>query len=105
MANLQPKQIINIESKDFTPLKNYLLIKPEIPQKEEKSQSGIVTVISKTLVESRPCTGIVIKSSNKKILIDDYVIFPSTDGLDCKFVDGDFILLRLQSVIGYKRNV
>ena len=33
MANLQPKQIINIESKDFTPIEKYLLIKAEIPEK------------------------------------------------------------------------
>lgn len=104
MANLQPKQIINIESKDFTPLKGYVLIKPEIPKREEKTDSGIITTISKTLVESRPCTGIVIKSNNKKILENDYVIFPSTDGLDCQFLDGEFELLRVQSIIGYKRN-
>ena len=48
MANLQPKQIINIESKDFTPLKGYVLIKPEIPKREEKTDSGIITTISKT---------------------------------------------------------
>lgn len=103
MANLQPVQIINLNSQDFTPLKGYLLIKPEIPKKEEKSASGIITTISKTLVESRPCTGTVLKSSNKKILDGDYVVFPSTDGIDCKFLDGDFMLLRIQSIIGYYR--
>lgn len=104
MANLQPKQIINIESKDFTPIEKYLLIKAEIPEKEEKTASGFVINVNKTLIESRPCTGTVIKSKNNEIKEGYYVIFPSTDGIDCKFLDGEFMLLRAESVIGYKIN-
>ena len=57
--------------------------------------------ISKSMVDSRPVTGTIISiGENSEYKKGDTVVFPSTDGLDFKFDDGQFLILKIESLIG-----
>lgn len=104
-------QEIKMLSKDFQPLQEYLLIKPDKTSNEEMTTSGILITHQKSIT-MRPCSGVVLaKGPNcENVEVGDYVVFPDTDGIDVKFEDSDplidysqFMLLRYKSVIGKKK--
>ena len=94
-------QIMSGNSENFVAGKKYCLVKPVIPNPVEESKSGIVIGLSKTLMDSRPVTGTIISiGENSEYNKGDTVVFPSTDGLDFKFDDGQFLILKIESLIG-----
>ena len=55
------------------------------------------------MIDGRPTTGTIVSvGKSDKYKPGDFVVFPSTDGLDFKFTDGQFLILRLESLIGKK---
>ena len=94
-------QTISIMSTEFQPLPEYLLVEPETLEKEEKTQSGIVIGIQRSVVD-RPSCGKIIKAGTNDLGLEenDYIVWPSTDGIDAEFTDGKFLLLKVKSVIG-----
>ena len=94
-------QTISIKSTEFQPLPEYLLVEPETLEKEEKTQSGIVIGIQRSVVD-RPSCGKIIKAGTNDLGLkeNDYIVWPSTDGIDAEFTDGKFLLLKVKSVIG-----
>lgn len=100
-------QEIKINSTEFKPLNDYLLVKVELFDEFEKSNGGILIYNEKSCLQ-RPGSGIAISCGEncKEIEDGDYVVFPNTDGIDVKFNDSDdknkFLLLRYASVIGKK---
>lgn len=94
-------QTISIKSTEFQPLPEYLLVEPEALEKEEKTQSGIVIGIQRSVVD-RPSCGKIIKAGTNDLGLEenDYIVWPSTDGIDAEFTDGKFLLLKVKSVIG-----
>jgi len=97
-----PKQIVDIESKQFKPKKEYLLIKPAKLDSEKTLDSGLVIPVSTKGALDRPTFGevIAVGSDIEDIKEGEYILWPATDGLDFEFNDGDFMLLRYASVIG-----
>lgn len=100
---MKPNHFIDMQSSDFECFSKYVLVDPVEPEKEEKTESGLVVSLTKTLIDSRPCTGTVVVSGDDKIKKGDFVVFPTTDGLDCQFNDGVFMLLKVESLIGRKK--
>lgn len=102
------QQEIKINSNEFKPLNDYLLVKVDNFDEFEKSNGGILIYNQKSCLQ-RPGSGIAISCGGncKEIEDGDYVVFPSTDGIDIKFNDSDddnkFLLLRYASVIGKKQ--
>ena len=107
-------QEIKLKSNEFQPRAEYILIKPELPDKDKevKTQSGIIIGQVKKSVTDRPMSGTVIAVGSTIVDIKegDYVIYPNTDGLDLKFEDSDplieeaqFVLLREKSVLGKRK--
>lgn len=96
-------QRINIESKEFMAQDEYILVKPFDTLKEETSAGGIVLQVEETAL-SRPTHGKVISVGSGVDAIDneDEVFWPETDGLDLKFNDGEFVLLRQKSIVGVR---
>ena len=94
-------QTISIKSTEFQPLPEYLLVEPETLEKEEKTQAGIVIGIQRSVVD-RPSCGKIIKAGTNDLGLEenDYIVWPSTDGIDAEFTDGKFLLLKVKSVIG-----
>ena len=93
---------INLKSTDFKPMKEYALIKTEKLDTAVKSESGIVIEMRRSSLE-RPCSGTVIAvddDNEYNIRVDDFVVYPNTDGIDVKMLDGEFTLLRIKSIIG-----
>lgn len=89
------------KSTNFKPFKEYCLIKPKIPEQEEVSNSGIVIEMKKDVINSRPSCGEVLSTGDsEKVSVGDVVVFPNTDGIDVKMEDGDYIILRIESIIG-----
>lgn len=105
-------QEIKLNSNEFQPRAEYILVKPELPESEIKTASGIILGTVKKSPTNRPMSGTVIAvgSAITDIKEGDYVIYPNTDGLDLKFLDSDpaveeaqFVLLRDKSVLGKKK--
>lgn len=104
-------QEIKMLSKDFQPLQEFLLVKPDETSNEEMTDGGILITHQKSIT-MRPCSGVVLAKGPgcENIEVGDYVVFPDTDGIDVKFEDSDtlidysqFMLLRYKSVIGKKK--
>ena len=97
-------QRININSNEFAAQDEYILVEPFDTQKEETTSGGIVLQTEITSL-SRPTHGKVISIGTGvgKITTDDEVFWPETDGLDLKFNDGKFVLLRQKSIVGVRR--
>ena len=97
-------QRINIESAEFIAQDDYVLVKPFDTQKEETTAGGIVLQTEITAL-SRPTHGKVISIgpnvTSRDLLYE--VFWPETDGLDLKFNDGEFVLLRQKSIVGVRR--
>lgn len=101
-------QEIKMNSSEFKPMKEFLLVKPQEVNHVEKTSSGIIISSEKSILH-RPNSGTVLAVGEEvnTVSVGDYVVFPDTDGIDVKFLDSvenepNFLLLRLNSVIGKK---
>ena len=98
-------QTVNIKSTEFQPTNDFILIRPEQEPPEKVSDGGIIMLNNKTSVVERPSSGVVIATGEeaKNVEIGAFLMFPMTDGLDIEFTDGEFMLLRYESIIGFKK--
>lgn len=98
------KQKVYVNSFEFEPRNKLILVKPGELKKEEVSASGIVMSIRKESVIDRPSFGkiIAVGESVDSYNVNDEVFWPIADGIDFEFLDGDFMLLKAESVIGKK---
>lgn len=100
-------------SKDFKPLNNNILVKPTTTASDDEvSELGIIIKLSqnKSIVEDRPTKGIVVSKGPKvkEINTGDEVFWHIASGADIQFLDEgtkgvDFIILREESILGYRR--
>lgn len=104
-------QQIKMNSTEFQPLADYVLVKPDKVCLDEVSNLGII-IQHKQSVTNRPCSGVVLATGPDCVNLTkgDYIVFPDTDGIDVKFLDSDnsedgiqFMLLRFKSIIGRQR--
>jgi len=100
------KQKILIKSSDFQCIHDYVLVKPEKEPSETISEGGIVMLTGKKSAIDRPTSGVIISFGleAKECRLGLFVAWPSTDGIDIEFNDGEFVLLREKSILGYKIN-
>lgn len=101
-------QRVYVQSTEFQPSPELMLIKPEGFKKEEVSASGIVIGIRKESVIDRPSFGTIIaigNAVNEAVGVNegDVIFWPTADGIDLEFDDGLFLLLRSGSIIGKKK--
>ena len=100
-------QQVNLESTEFQPKNEYLLVNPEALEKgEKKTDSGLIIALAQnTSSLIRPTSGKVVAVGKdiEDIKEGDFVMWPGTDGLDIEFTDGLFVLLRYKSVIGSRK--
>jgi co-chaperonin GroES (HSP10) len=99
-------QRVYIESEEFKPQNDFILVKPQEFKEEETTTSGIV--LSQAKDQSgmeRPTAGITVAIGDEVegIVKDDFIMWPNTDGLNIEFNDGEFLLLRAKSIIGTKK--
>ena len=97
------KQFINMKSNEYCALDKYALVKVDEQSTEEITNSGIVVSTRRSVLD-RPCYGTVvaIAKNEKGVEKGDMVVWPNTDGIDAEFLDGDFLILKLDSIIGKK---
>lgn len=97
-------QRLYIDSTEFQPTKGLVLIKTIQLKKEETSSSGIILSIRKESVIERPTAGEVIAiGTDCKTAQPGLVVFwDMTSGLDLEFNDGEFILIRDETIVGTK---
>jgi len=101
-------QRVYLESKEFLPTKGLFLVKPVEFNKMETTESGIVfSVNSHKSVHERPTSGEVVALGDdvENVKIGDVVLWPMTDGINIEFNDGEFLLLKEDSLIGFKKEV
>lgn len=97
------RQKVNLESKDFQPRENSILVTYKEPEKEVKSETGIVLEMQRSTLE-RPIQGKVVQKGTSEDLdwidIGEEVVWTMTDGVLMEMNDGLFLLLRETSVLG-----
>lgn len=100
-------QRVYVKSTEFQPQQDLILVKVVELHQEEKSASGLIISIKKESVINRPTSGEVISIGSKveNVQIGDFVFWPTADGIDFEFDDGNFLLLRDVSIIGTKKKV
>jgi co-chaperonin GroES (HSP10) len=105
---MENAQKIDMKSSEFQPKNKFILVDPVPLEKgEETSESGIVIAIKQNAsVFDRPTIGKVIATGAdvSDMNVGDTIVWPKTDGIDLAFDDGEFILLRDESVIGFKKS-
>jgi co-chaperonin GroES (HSP10) len=99
------KQVIDLNSNNFTPADQYILVKPNKDKTEKYTKSGIIVPVKKKSALDRQTIGKIVAVSeelkSKGLLHDDIsVMWPNTDGIDIEFNDGEFVLLRYKSIFG-----
>lgn len=96
-------QQINLNSTELSCQEGHLLVKPIFPETQEVSESGIVIQMRKPMIDARPCCGEVVNSGSTDFNSGDFVVFPTTDGIDCQLNDGQFLFLKETSVIAKRK--
>lgn len=98
-------QRLYVNSSEFVPTKGLALIKAVQLKKEETSSSGIIISIRKESVIERPTAGEVISVGDecKNTEVGKIVFWDMISGLDLEFDDGEFILIRDETVVGTKK--
>lgn len=101
---MNTNQKINLNSAEFTPRCNSILVKYKQPEKEVKSDSGIILEMHRSSLE-RETQGEVIAVGVEVDWINpgDFVVWPMTDGINLDMLDGEFLLLRETSILGKQK--
>ena len=93
-------------SDEFKVLQNFVLVKPvPLETGEVKTESGLVLDTSQnTSVVDRSTTGTILNCGPKCEFVEagQEILWPRTDGQDIQLKDGEFILLKETSVLGYR---
>lgn len=102
------KQRVYIDSTEFQPNNELILVKPLELNKEEVTESGIILEIRKESVLDRPSFGTIIEmgagvNNADSLKKGDMIFWPNTDGIEFEFNDGVFLLLRDKSILGVKK--
>jgi len=96
----------NTNVEEFIPMQNFIVVEPiQLEQGEEVTESGlIISMKQNESVTDRPTTGKVLSvGPDVKYVKKDYEIYwPKTDGLDLTFKDGEFMMFKEDSIVGYK---
>lgn len=95
-------EMVNVKDIDnFIPLKDFKLVKFE--KVEHITESGIITQVSKRVIDDRPTKGVVIKEGpeSKYKLLGKTVYFDKTIGQDINYENG-YLLLKEDSILGYE---
>ena len=106
------KQVVPIKSTEFVPMNEFVLVKPSAEDKSEKvTAGGIIIPLDhgpKSAMQ-RETSGNIIAIGSEVVeagilSVDDFIMWPMTDGIEFEFTDGDFLLLRSESIIGFKKS-
>lgn len=99
-------QEVHMESTEFTPRKDTVLALYEVleEEKETLTAGGIILKTEKRSSLERTTFGKVVSVGQDISWIspNDTVVWANTDGINLKFNDGEFILLRENSILGKK---
>lgn len=98
------KQKVKMKSTDFQPRINSVLVKYQAPEKEVKSESGIVIEMQRSAVE-RQIFGEVVQVGDQVTWVKtgDKIVWAMTDGVNLDMEDGEFLLLRETSILGKQK--
>lgn len=98
-------QIVDMESTEFQPKNDFLLVKTDKLIQEKISDGGIIMPQKHDSVLDRPTVGKVIALGKdiEDITVGQTVLWPHTDGINFEFNDGEYLLLRYKSIIGMKK--
>lgn len=91
---------------EFNVLHNYIVVNPkELDKGEVKTSTGLIldTEQNQSIID-RPSTGEVILTGPdiETIKVGNTVVWVESDGLEMEFEDGIFLILRENSILGYK---
>jgi len=98
-------QEVPLNSTEFQPRNEYILIKPAKLEEKTTTAGIIIPLQEKTGPMGRKTFGevLAVGEAIEDLEVGAFVVFPNTDGLDLEFLDGVFVLLRYESIIGTKK--
>ena len=93
-------------SENFRTIKDYILVNPdELYTGESTTSTGLVMELeSNNSIIDRPTEGVVIRCGvdTQEIRKEMRVKWVETDGQDVELDDGNFIILKETSILGYE---
>lgn len=97
---------LTITSAEFIPTQNFILVEQDILDRGEvQTETGLVLATSQNQsVVDKSTSGTVLAVGPKVegIEVGCRVYWPRTDGLDLEFSDGEFMLFKDTSIVGYR---
>lgn len=97
----------SMSSTTFQPMQDFILVNPVALEKGEViSESGIIMAKDQnTSIIDRPSTGTVLSVGHDTKFVKEgsTILWVDTDGLDIALSDGEFIILREKSILGYEK--
>lgn len=101
---MNTKQKVNLNSTEFQPRKDSILVVYNEPEKEVKTDSGIIVETRRSSLE-RQTSGEVIAVGSDVTWLEpnDFVVWVMTDGINLELNDGEFLLLRESSILGKQK--
>lgn len=92
---------------EFNVLQDFVIVKPiALDRGEVTSGTGLILDIEQNeSIIDRPTTGVVITTGpdTKTVKIGDTLIWVEQDGMEMEFQNGVFLILRENSILGYKK--
>lgn len=92
---------------EFNVLQDFVIVAPvALDTGEVTSNTGVILDIEQNnSIIHRPTTGVVITigPDTKTVAIGDTLIWVEQDGMEMEFKDGVFLILRENSILGYKK--
>lgn len=95
------QHVVDFKSTEFQPRANSILVVYESPEKEVKTESGILIERKRSSLDRQTQGEVVaVGSEIDWISPGDVVVWAITDGMDLKMLDGEFLLLKEHSILG-----
>lgn len=98
-----------MKSTEMKPISDHVLVKPvPLETGEAVSDTGIVVELEQNnSIIDRPTEGTVIAvgKQTEEIETGMFVMWLETDGQDIELEDGNFLILKERSILGYKGDI
>jgi co-chaperonin GroES (HSP10) len=94
-----------MKSTEFNVLQNFVIVAPVALETGEVIECGIITDTEQNnSIINRPTTGTVVSIGPdvESVKVNSTILWVEQDGIDMEFEDGEFLILRETSILGYK---
>lgn len=99
----------NMTVQEFVPMQNFIVVdRVELDKGPEIAEGSeiLISMEQNNSIVDRPTTGTVLRAGKEaeNVKVGDEVIWVEADGMEMMFKDGEYLILRENSILGYKES-